>query len=217
MHRQSRMAERLKVAAASSNASRARGTVAVHPNRLADLQRAIGNQAVKGLTDSIGLASGIYSDVLRSPGQPLPPAVQADMEGRFDQDFSNVQIHLGEEAERSAAEMSANAYTRPRQMRAKNCSRMSLRMSFSRAEVALPRPPARKEPSSRTHTKRLLPRHVVTARYRSMRRAGSASLGRTRRLMSVCDANCTTRCSGICSPRSPAPRAAATRRKPTSR
>jgi len=111
MHRQSRMAERLKVAAASSNASRARGTVAVHPNRLADLQRAIGNQAVKGLTDSIGLASGIYSDVLRSPGQPLPPAVQADMEGWFDQDFSNVQIHLGEEAERSAAEMSANAYS----------------------------------------------------------------------------------------------------------
>ena len=49
--------------------------------------------------------------VLASPGRPLGPALQQDMEQRFGHDFSRVRVHSGVAAEQSAREVNANAYT----------------------------------------------------------------------------------------------------------
>ncbi len=49
--------------------------------------------------------------VLGSSGAALDPATRAFMEPRFGRDFSHVRVHQGGEAERSAAEVNALAYT----------------------------------------------------------------------------------------------------------
>jgi hypothetical protein len=49
--------------------------------------------------------------VLAGPGSPLNPALRHDMEQRFGHDFSHVRIFAGAAAERSAAEVNAQAYT----------------------------------------------------------------------------------------------------------
>jgi Domain of unknown function (DUF4157) len=49
--------------------------------------------------------------VLSSPGSPLEPSLQQDMEQRFGHDFSRVRVHTDAEAGRSAREVNANAYT----------------------------------------------------------------------------------------------------------
>ncbi|MER0243779.1 DUF4157 domain-containing protein [Streptomyces sp. HSW2009] len=51
------------------------------------------------------------ADVLRSPGQPLPAALRSEMEQRLGSDFSDVRLHTGSAAQRSAREISARAYT----------------------------------------------------------------------------------------------------------
>jgi hypothetical protein len=56
-------------------------------------------------------APDIVHDVLRSPGQPLDPATRALMEPRFGHDFSQVRVHTGGDADRSAREVKARAYT----------------------------------------------------------------------------------------------------------
>jgi hypothetical protein len=55
--------------------------------------------------------SPVLEVVGRGGGQPLDPAVRADMEARLGSDFSAVQIHTGDKAARSAAAVSATAYT----------------------------------------------------------------------------------------------------------
>ena len=45
------------------------------------------------------------------PGQALDPAVRADMESRFGQDFGSVRVHQGLQAHRLAASMQARAFT----------------------------------------------------------------------------------------------------------
>ncbi len=49
--------------------------------------------------------------VLASSGRPLDPAIQQDMGQRFGHDFSQVQVHTGAAAEKSAREVNAHAYT----------------------------------------------------------------------------------------------------------
>lgn len=48
---------------------------------------------------------------LAGSGRPLEPALRQDMEHRFGHDFSQVRVHTGAEAEQSAREVNANAYT----------------------------------------------------------------------------------------------------------
>ena len=55
--------------------------------------------------------SPILEVVGRGGGQPLDPAVRADMEARLGSDFSDVRVHTGDKAARSAAAVSAAAYT----------------------------------------------------------------------------------------------------------
>ncbi|MDG4786283.1 DUF4157 domain-containing protein [Micromonospora sp. WMMD1102] len=51
------------------------------------------------------------SEVLRSAGQPLDGPTRTDMEARLGADFSDVRLHTGALARRSAAEVGARAYT----------------------------------------------------------------------------------------------------------
>ncbi|MNQ73827.1 hypothetical protein D3C85_885710 [compost metagenome] len=50
------------------------------------------------------------NQTLAGPGRPLEPALRRYMEPRFDYDFSQVRVHLGNQAERSAREIDADAY-----------------------------------------------------------------------------------------------------------
>lgn len=49
--------------------------------------------------------------VLSSPGVPLHPALQQEMEGHFGYDLSRVRLHHGPDAEESARDANAKAYT----------------------------------------------------------------------------------------------------------
>ena len=56
-------------------------------------------------------APASVDQVLASPGKPLDPLLQRDMEQRFGHDFSKVRIHSGAAAEQSARDVNARAYT----------------------------------------------------------------------------------------------------------
>ncbi|WP_063797548.1 eCIS core domain-containing protein [Saccharothrix sp. NRRL B-16348] len=85
------------------------------PDALLALQRAAGNAAVvRVIQRSRGerpAADAGVGDVLKSPGSPLAPHVRADMESRLGADFSDVQVHTGADARRSARDLGARAYT----------------------------------------------------------------------------------------------------------
>jgi hypothetical protein len=49
--------------------------------------------------------------VIASSGRPLEPAIQQDMEQRFGQDFSRVRVYLDAQAQQSARDVNAHAYT----------------------------------------------------------------------------------------------------------
>jgi hypothetical protein len=56
-------------------------------------------------------APDVVHDVLRSAGRPLDAEARSFMEPRFQRDFSNVRVHDGATAARSAAAVNARAYT----------------------------------------------------------------------------------------------------------
>ena len=56
-------------------------------------------------------APSIVENALTSPGAPLEPKMRREMEHRFGTDFSSVRLHAGQQAERSAHELNARAYT----------------------------------------------------------------------------------------------------------
>nr|WP_229881528.1 DUF4157 domain-containing protein [Streptomyces alanosinicus] len=58
-----------------------------------------------------GVQRSSVPDVLRGPGRPLDDTVRSDMEARLGADFSDVRLHTGPAARRSAAEIGARAYT----------------------------------------------------------------------------------------------------------
>ncbi|MFJ3134781.1 DUF4157 domain-containing protein [Streptomyces sp. NPDC086843] len=64
-----------------------------------------------GHGESAAVQRSSVPDVLRSGGQPLDGAVRAEMEARLGADFSDVRMHTGTAAQRSAAEVGARAYT----------------------------------------------------------------------------------------------------------
>ena len=61
-------------------------------------------------TDQIA-APAIVHEILRSPGQPLDSSTRTFMEARFGYDFSQVRVHTGAAAEKSARDVNAHAYT----------------------------------------------------------------------------------------------------------
>lgn len=81
-------------------------------------QRAVGNAAVAAMIarrarpDAAPEQSDTgVREVLRSPGRPLAAPVRRDMEARFGADFSDVRLHTGAAAARSAHAIGARAYT----------------------------------------------------------------------------------------------------------
>ncbi|WP_406115568.1 DUF4157 domain-containing protein [Kitasatospora purpeofusca] len=93
-------------------------TEVMSPEQARALQRSIGNAVVarmaRGGREEQGSdpvqRSGVH-EVLRGAGRPLQGAVRAEMEGRLGADFSDVRLHTGAAAQRSAAEIGARAYT----------------------------------------------------------------------------------------------------------
>jgi hypothetical protein len=57
------------------------------------------------------IAPDVVHDALRMPGEPLPPLTRAAMELQLGHDLSQVRIHTGAAADRSARAVGANAYT----------------------------------------------------------------------------------------------------------
>lgn len=97
-------------------ASADRAQVNENPGSVAhilNLQRTLGNSAVARMLEDEPepVQRSAVHGVLRSPGQPLDEPVQADMEARFGTDFSDVRLHTGAVAQRSADEIGARAYT----------------------------------------------------------------------------------------------------------
>jgi outer membrane protein OmpA-like peptidoglycan-associated protein len=83
-------------------------------NSVLQLQRTIGNQAVWRMAQTGAQEPEVPSSVheaLRSPGQALDPATRGLMEPRFGYDFSQVRMHVGAAAARSARDVNASAYT----------------------------------------------------------------------------------------------------------
>ncbi|QDI70016.1 hypothetical protein CD934_15885 [Streptomyces calvus] len=98
------------------------GSAAVPPPLTADALRAAqhgaGNAAVTGMIARRARATpapeqpdpGVH-EVLRSAGKPLAEPVRQEMEARLGADFSDVRLHTGATARRSAAGIGARAYT----------------------------------------------------------------------------------------------------------
>ncbi len=93
---------------------------------LAALQRRLGNAAVSRLVeearhrhdadcghqqDSAPVQRSAVHDVLRGSGQPMATPLRQEMEARLGADFSDVRLHTGTTAQRSAGEIGARAYT----------------------------------------------------------------------------------------------------------
>lgn len=74
------------------------------------IQRSEGKATSEGTVADAG-ASSVVRDVLASPGQPLPEALRAFMEPRFDHDFSQVRVHTDARAAETARALHAAAYT----------------------------------------------------------------------------------------------------------
>jgi Domain of unknown function (DUF4157) len=95
------------------------------PESAAALQRTAGNAAVARMLRQQRDAEGAESSgpgpasvqrnavqgVLRGSGRALDDEVRSDMESRLGADFSDVRLHTGPDARRSAAEIGARAYT----------------------------------------------------------------------------------------------------------
>ncbi|MDH6131352.1 hypothetical protein P3T37_000721 [Kitasatospora sp. MAA4] len=84
------------------------------PAAVLALQRSVGNAAVSRLlsgTRPAPVQRSAVHDVLRSSGRPLDAPIRSEMEDRLGADFSDVRLHTGEAAQRSAAEIGARAYT----------------------------------------------------------------------------------------------------------
>ncbi|MFG3044630.1 DUF4157 domain-containing protein [Streptomyces sp. NPDC048241] len=79
---------------------------AVSPGSVAALQRSAGNAAAAAAVQR----SSVHR-VLRKAGRPLDTSVRGEMEARFGTGFGDVRVHSGPDAERSATEIGARAYT----------------------------------------------------------------------------------------------------------
>jgi hypothetical protein len=83
---------------------------------LLHLQRTLGNAVVsrmleEGQREAEPLQWSTVDSVLRSNGKPLDAPIRQEMESRLGADFSDVRLHTGSTAQRSATEIGARAYT----------------------------------------------------------------------------------------------------------
>ncbi|WP_228561063.1 eCIS core domain-containing protein [Catenulispora pinisilvae] len=122
-----------KASSTRSAPARSAAAPSTDPTGLLSLQRSVGNAAVVQLLAEAGDAHSQEShehgpgcghgggdapvqrssvqSVLSAPGSPLAAPMRAEMESRLGADFSDVRLHTGGAAQRSAAEIGARAYT----------------------------------------------------------------------------------------------------------
>jgi hypothetical protein len=86
------------------------------PERLDHEREAAPSKPLGGLsrpTDPMGgeAAPASVGAVLRGTGAPLPGGLRRTMEHSLGEDFSSVRVHTGAAAQRSAADIAAQAYT----------------------------------------------------------------------------------------------------------
>ncbi|MBQ0975727.1 DUF4157 domain-containing protein [Streptomyces sp. RK31] len=74
-----------------------------------DRQVTVRRSAV-GTPTATAAPAGVH-DALRSPATPVPPAIRSGAERALGGDFSNVRVHSGDAAARSARALGARAYT----------------------------------------------------------------------------------------------------------
>ncbi|MEH0580740.1 MULTISPECIES: DUF4157 domain-containing protein [Streptomyces] len=98
-------------------------TAPMSPAALASLQRTAGNAVVARMVEERrgdaaadagheqAVQRSAVHDVLRSTGRPLDEPLRAEMEARLGSDFSDVRLHTGTAAQRSAASVGARAFT----------------------------------------------------------------------------------------------------------
>jgi hypothetical protein len=104
-------------AMASGVASRT-PTAALKPLTVLRMQKEAGNTAVTAFLQRRRAeeeipeeSSPVLSVIGKGGGEPIEPRVRREMETRLGEDFSDVRIHAGAEAARSAASVAARAYT----------------------------------------------------------------------------------------------------------
>ena len=81
----------------------------LRPSAVLGLQRAAGNAATTEAVED--QRSPVHDVVSGGGGSPLDEHVRTDMEARMGHDFSDVRVHTGDQADRSARSVSAHAYT----------------------------------------------------------------------------------------------------------
>jgi hypothetical protein len=79
-----------------------------HDHHLLQLQRLAGNAAVAQLVQD---DAELVRRATEGGGATIEPALRQQMETAMGQDFSNVRVHTGGEATKSAQRLGANAYT----------------------------------------------------------------------------------------------------------
>lgn len=72
------------------------------------IQRAAGNSAAAGVMEE---EKSPVHDVISGSGSALDEDTRTDMESRMGQDFGDVRVHTGDQADHSARSVSAHAYT----------------------------------------------------------------------------------------------------------
>lgn len=83
-------------------------TAGTPADRILALQRTAGNNAVARLVQQ---STETVHSVLSEPGRPMDEPVRHEMEARLGADLSDVRLHTGSSAQRSAREIGARAYT----------------------------------------------------------------------------------------------------------
>jgi Domain of unknown function (DUF4157) len=96
----------VRAAAPSTRAN----THATPVQAIVDLQRLAGNQSVSSLLEEEG-PSRVREVVGSGGGSPLDAGTRSFMEERLGQDFSDVRVHTGAQADGSARSINAQAYT----------------------------------------------------------------------------------------------------------
>lgn len=95
-----READRVAAQVVAASDGRPAGKADVHVKR----------SAAQG-AEPMPVAPPSVDQALADPGRPMEPALRTSMERRFGSDFSRVRVHANAEAERSARDVNARAYT----------------------------------------------------------------------------------------------------------
>ena len=79
----------------------------------ASIQHLVAREAAAATEDEVesGARSPVLDVVGKGGGEPLPPDVRGEMEGRLGADFGDVRVHRDTQASESARAVGANAYT----------------------------------------------------------------------------------------------------------